>query len=360
MTNFEEFEEVFDSGLKGEHKWIPLSQPKLNAHISLGKSMYILFGGIPGSGKTAIVDSVFVLDIYDWWYENQDKVDILPTWVYRSMERAKFLKIAKWTCYRLYKLYGLLLDVPTILQWANKKRELTAEEIQLIKAQKPYFDRMEERVHIIAGAENPTGVWKDALAFTHERGREIKKTINIGGGKTKEIFSHFEYTNPNEILIHVTDHIGKLKAERGFDVKQTLDKHSEFMGILRDMFNWTIIDISQLNRGIMDTYRNVNTDIDIMPQDFKGTANVYENADIVMGLMNPYKLAAFEYMGYDIKKFVTPNGYNRFRALKVIKNSYGIDDFRIGYQFLGEIGGMKELPTAENFNLNLADYKDYI
>jgi len=132
------------------------------------------------------------------------------------------------------------------------------------------------------------------------------------------------------------------------------------MGILRDMFNWTIIDISQLNRGIMDTYRNVNTDIDIMPQDFKGTANVYENADIVMGLMNPYKLAAFEYMGYDIKKFVTPNGYNRFRALKVIKNSYGIDDFRIGYQFLGEIGGMKELPTAENFNLNLADYKDYI
>ena len=66
--------------------------------------------------------------------------------------------------------------------------------------------------------------------------------------------------------------------------------------------------------------------------------------------MNPYKLKVFDYIGFDILQFVNKTNYNRFRALKVIKNSYGIDYYRIGYQFIGEINLMIELPKSEDIN----------
>jgi hypothetical protein len=122
------------------------------------------------------------------------------------------------------------------------------------------------------------------------------------------------------------------------------------MGTLRDFWGFAIIDISQLNREIEDTFRAAKTDLDIQPKDFKGTSDLYENADVVIGLMNPYKLNVFDYAGYDIVKFVNDRNYNRFRGLKVIKNSYGIDDFRIGYQFFGENGLMIELPKSSEIN----------
>jgi hypothetical protein len=59
--------------------------------------------------------------------------------------------------------------------------------------------------------------------------------------------------------------------------KQILDFHSENMGTARDLFGMVPIDISQLNRGVEDTFRNVKTEIDVMPMDFKGSADMYEN-----------------------------------------------------------------------------------
>src|SRR5690606_1037152 len=99
----------------------------------------------------------------------------------------------------------------------------------------------------------------------------------------KQIINKYVPNNPNKVVLHVTDHIGKIKSERGFNDKQILDKHSEYMGICRDILGLVPIDISQLNRNVEDTYRNVKTEIDVMPQDFKGSADIYENADIVIG-----------------------------------------------------------------------------
>lgn len=76
--------------------------------------------------------------------------------------------------------------------------------------------------------------------------------------------------------------------------------------------------------------------------------------DLVIGLLNPYKLDAMSYENYNIKKMLSDSGENRFRGLKIIKNSDGIDDFKIGYMFLGESGFMYELPKGRD----LTD-KDY-
>lgn len=338
--------------------YLPLQQPLLGSKIAITKSMYILLGGMPGSGKTAIVDSVFVLDLYDWWVKNKHKTNAEPYWIYRSMERNAIYKRAKWLAYRLFKDYQIIIDVPTIFNWPNKMYDLTPKLIELMKSYDDYFDQMFEQIDMISGTDNPTGLNKHIWAYytKPENGKlHYKKvdSIDDNGKPIKiDIISHYESYKPNRIVFHLTDHIGKIKAERGFNDKQILDKHSEYMGLNRDLFGMVPIDISQLNRNIEDTYRNVKTEVDVMPQDFKGSADIYENADIVIGMINPYKLSAFDYAGYDIKKFVSKEGYNMYRGLKVLKNSYGIDDFRISYYFGGSSGVMMELPSAKEFTNN--------
>lgn len=377
-----------EKGYNGESISIPItsgpltdSVSKLGHRVSLSKGNYILFGGMPGSGKTAIVDSMFLLNIYLWWRRNRENTTIKPYWIYRSMERNVKYKIAKWKAYLIYVEHGILLDVPTIFQWSNKQFELTEELYTLIKSYDEFFDEFFDYVDIKQGADNPTGVRNYGLKVAFQKGKYVKSTdkevlingekvcefrdtdyvvqygrkvyyrdINIAGEEIR-IFQyeiHYFPDDPDEIMFHITDHIGKEKTEQGFSDKGIIDKHAEYMGEFRDDLLWNPIDIQQFNRAIEDTYRKVKTDLDVSTADFKGSGDPYENADIVFGLLNPYKLKMPVYDGYDINRFVTNKGYNRFRGLKCLKNSYGIDDFKIGYAFLGENGFMRELPLSEH------------
>jgi hypothetical protein len=354
MSTFQRFLSQVKKGIEGNAVFLPLRQKKLGSKIAITKSMYLLFGGMPGSGKTAIVDSVFLLDIYDWWLENRKNTLVTPYWIYRSMERDRIYKIAKWTAYKMYKDHKILIDVPTLLGWPNKLFELTDEILAIVASYDSYFEELLKHVTIIDGADNPTGIWMFVKEYMTKRG-----TIE----KIDAYNKRFVPNDPNEIIFHITDHVGKIKPEKQKDTnhmltdKQILDKHSAYMGEARDFYGLVPIDISQLNREIEDTIRNLKTDLSVSPKDFKGSGNMYENADIVIGLMNPYKLKDFDHMDYDIKAFVDEKGYNRFRSLKVIKNSFGIDDFEIGYQFVGENGIMNELPRADMMALeNMRKY----
>ena len=53
-------------------------------------------------------------------------------------------------------------------------------------------------------------------------------------------------------------------------------------------------------------------------------------------------------MGYTVDDFTDSAGNNKFRGLKIIKNSYGTDNLRIGLSFLGEVGLFKELTKAKD------------
>jgi hypothetical protein len=58
--------------------------------------------------------------------------------------------------------------------------------------------------------------------------------------------------------------------------------------------------------------------------------------------------------GYDLDKLKDQFGAKYFRSLRLIKNSYGADDVRIGMAFLGEIGLFSEMPRKKD--ITEADY----
>lgn len=339
-----------EKGIRGENTGIPTGFNLVDANTNgIQKSIYTLVGGNPGTGKTSYVDLAYCLNPYDWWLKNQDKTDIKLHIIYRSMERNTKYKIAKWTCLKLFKDYRIIMDVPTMLGWQGKKYEIDDDMKKKIFEAGAYFDTMFSSgvIDMLDGPENPTGIYNHIQDFALKNGKI--RQIN-------EFSKRYIPNDPNLHVIIINDHIGKLKGEsRGgvfLSERELLSKHSEYMGLVRDRYGFIPVDISQFNRSIGSVDRMKTKSVSPEPDDFKGSSDMYENADVALGLFNPYKFKINDFLGYDIPKFVAKSGENRFRSLSIIKNSYGADDVIIGMNFLGENGNFREIPTAEDFGLH--------
>lgn len=339
-----------EKGIRGENKGVPTGFPILDSNINgIQKSLYTICGGNSGTGKTSFVDLAYVLNPYKWLIDNKDKTDIKIKWVYNSMERNTKYKLAKWVCLKIFQDHKIIIDVPTMLGWQGKKFEIDDGLKDLIFKTGEYFDEMFSSgvIDIIEGGQNPTGIRNKLIEVAKANGKLIQ---------IDEFTKRYVPNDPNLLMVVVNDHVGKLSGERGFNDKELLDKHSEYMGDCRDRYGFTIIDISQFNRSIGSTDRMKAKSVSPEPDDFKGSGDLYENCDIALGLFNPYKFKINDFLGYDIPKFVAKSGENRFRSLSIIKNSYGADDVIIGMNFLGENGNFREIPTAEDFSKNPGYY----
>jgi hypothetical protein len=73
-----------------------------------------------------------------------------------------------------------------------------------------------------------------------------------------------------------------------------------------------------------------------------------------MALFDPMRYKVADPSGYDLDKLKDQFGAKYFRSVRLIKNSYGEDDVRIGLAFLGELGIFAELPRKKD--ITDADY----
>lgn len=350
--------EDIEKGIKGENNGIPTGFPILDSNINgIQKSLYTIVGGNSGTGKTSFVDLAYVLNPYKWLTENKDKTNIKVKWIYNSMERNIKYKLAKWVCLKMFQDHKIIIDVPTMLGWQGKKYSIDENMKTLLFKTGEYFDNMFDSgvIDVISGSINPTGIFSYITEFAKKNGEFIQ---------VNEFTKRYIPNDPNLFVIIINDHVGKLNSEihNGIRLveKQLLDKHSDYMGSIRDKYGYTIIDISQFNRSIGSIDRMKTKAVSPEPDDFKGSSDLYENADVALGLFNPFKFKINDFLDYDIPKFVTKSGENRFRSVSIIKNSYGADDIIIGMNFLGENGNFRELPTAETFKNKPELYKRVI
>jgi hypothetical protein len=273
--------------------------------------------------------------------------------------------------------------VNKILSYGN--RTLGDEEYEMVRECEEYFTKMEEHVEIIDGLDNPTGIWKHLRGWAHQNGDTFRlkdgsqpqKFVEEKNGEGSwinirdfppevSIDNRFEreYVEDDEDLltIFVLDHIGKVRTERGYSRKENLDKMSEYIAVARDRFGFIPCVVSQFNRSLSDSTRRTRLTMAPEKQDFKGTGNTYEDCDVAMGLFNPHEYQMEDFPNtdgvpsYGVQNFVNSDGFNRFRSLHVLKNTYGIDNFDMGLNFIGEIGHFRELPRPENMTKELYDH----
>jgi replicative DNA helicase len=130
--------------------------------------------------------------------------------------------------------------------------------------------------------------------------------------------------------------------------KQAIDKMSDELRYARDFFGYTPVVVSQFNRDISNPMRIKNGDVEPQLEDFADSSSTQNDADVVLALFDPLRYKVEDPSGYNLNKLKDDYGAKYFRSLRLIKNSYGEDDVRIGLGFLGQIGMFKELPKRKD------------
>ena len=103
----------------------------------------------------------------------------------------------------------------------------------------------------------------------------------------------------------------------------------------------------------MDRIKHYGSDLSPNLDDFKDSNGPVEDCDVALALFNPFRYKAFDdkgmYMGYDIRnRMLNERGFNRFRLLSILKNSYGGDDLTYGLKFLGEVMHFETMPRVDD------------
>lgn len=336
--SFEHLAKEVELGLSDRNNGIPMGFDRLNRYVGIRKSMYFLVGGLTGSGKTSFIDDAFVLNPFDWYRSVQNRQDIKLKIVYRSMERSRTYKFAKWVSRRIFLDYGIIIPVSKMLGW--QKEKMTKDEHDLFLTYRDYMGELNECVTIIDGPENPVGIAKELKAHALENG-----TIE----RLDEFNKIYIPNHENEVTIVVIDHIGLLKTTKDQPTKkEAIDKMSDELRYARDFYGYTPVVVSQFNRSISNPMRIKNGDVEPQLEDFAESSSTQNDADIVMALFDPLRYKVADPSGYNLDKLRDDFGAKYFRSLRLIKNSYGEDDIRIGLGFLGQIGMFKELPRRKD------------
>ena len=344
--SFDQLKQEVQQGLEGRNGGIPMGFNRLNRYIGIRKSMYFLVGGLTGSGKTSFIDDAFVLNPFDW-YISQPNPGIKLRIIYRSMERTRVYKMAKWVGRRIFLDHGIIIPVPKLLGWTEK---MTHDEHDLFLMYEDYMNQMDSVITIIDGPENPVGIAKELKAHALQHGR-----IEQVDEYNKRYFPN----DDSEITIVVIDHIGLLKTTKDQTTKkQAIDKMSDELRYARDFYGYTPVVVSQFNRDISNPMRIKNGDVEPQLEDFAESSQTQNDADIVLALFDPMRYKVTDPSGYELDKLKDQHGAKYYRSLRLIKNSYGEDDVRIGLGFMGQIGMFKELKRRSD--MTDADYESVV
>ena len=343
--SFELLNAEVNKGLAGKNKGIPMGFDRLTNYVGIRKSMYYLIGGNTGSGKTSFIDDAFVLNPVDWALSKEGQASGIKVKVwYRSMERSRAYKMAKWMSRKIFLDQGIIIPVGKLLGW---KEVMTKDEHDLYLHYEDYMNELCEIVTIIDGPENPVGIAKEL------------KTYALQSGSIEQ-FDQWNKVyvpdDPNQITMVVLDHIGLLKTTAAQPTKKdAIDKMSDELRYARDTYGYSPVVVSQFNRSISNPSRLKNGDVEPQLEDFADSSATQNDADVVMALFDPMRYKVADPSGYDLDKLKDQHGAKYFRSLRLIKNSYGEDDVRIGLGFLGQIGMFKELPRKKD--ITESDYE---
>lgn len=346
-----DFKKRIEDGQSGKYKGLKNGLNRLNSYIfGWQRACFLLLGGMSGSAKTTLADFMLLEAIQDA-RANNTQINVF----YYCLEINEETKKANWLAQLIYKKYKKVV-APEKIQGLGDSR-LTAEEQSMVDQVYPELEVIWNMINWTFVPINPTGIYNNFWKFMEKRGTfEYEEYINEKGEKDKKIV-RFVNNDSEEYNIIMLDHLANLKYERGFDLKQNIDKMSEYAVVLRNLFKTSILFIQQFNQGLsnIDRVKYMGVDLEPAQTDFKDSTTPYADADIVLGLLNAYKMKLDTYLGYDINK--SQKGLkHRFRALKVIKNRLSRDDVMIGLLFHPEAGRFEELPPANEMTDSQYEY----
>ena len=316
--------------------------------VGIEQGTYYLVSGLTKSAKSQITNYLFVYNTIFYAIDNPDKISIKI--FYYPLEETPESITLRFMSFLLFKLSNQKIRIsPVDLKSTNSNKPLDDEILDLLKSDEyqRYMKFFEEHVTFMSD-RNPTGIWKTVKAYADNNGNSHYRSIKFtnkdtGEEEERKIFDYYTPNNPKEYVFILVDHVSLLENERGMTLRETINKLSEYMIILRNKYNYIPVIVQQQSTetGNLDAYKAGK----IRPtmaglSDSKYTA---KDCTVMLGITNPYSFEIPEYLGYNIQKL---KGNARF--LEVVLNRNGQSNGICPLYFDGATNFFNELPLPSD------------
>jgi len=340
---------VLDGGIN----CIPLPFPSFRRDFpGIEQGKYYLLSGSSKSGKSQIANYLFLFTPVLYAYHHPEKIR-LQVYYYPLEETAEKVTL-RFMSYLLYTMSGFRIRVsPLDLQSVNSDKVVDERILEMLHSleYQSILRFYEEHVHFMS-SRNPTGAYRDINSYAEEAGITHRKTITIenkktGIGQEKEVFDYYEPKDPNEYVIIIWDHAANTALEQGKNLKETIDKLSEYFMIFRNKYNYTPVLLQQQGSETISLEAFKSNKIRPTLNGVADSKNPPKDCSMMLGITNPFSFELPRYpntsTGYDITKL---KGYARF--LEVVLNREGESNGMIGLYFDGATNFFTPLPPPND------------
>ena len=345
--------------LEGQLNCIPSPFQRFsNDFIGIEQSCYYTITSFTKGGKSQFTSYTFIYKPLMFCYLSQADIDlkILYFPLEETPERI-MQRFISWLLFDFSK--GKIRISPRDLRSttsAVSKDILEVIESPEIQDILKYFEE-----HIIFPEEsgNPTGIYKYCKSYAEKNGtvytKPIKYKNEFGIVEEKQVFDRYEQNNPNEYRLVIVDTINLIDTEKGMNLKQSMDKLSEYCAkYLRNRYHYSPVIIQQ---QAFEQEGNEAFKLGRVRPSVAGlgdTKYTSRDSNVVLGLFSPFRFALKDYEGYDISKFK-----DNIRFLEMIVNRDGEMGGLCPLFFDGAICRFDELPKPNDTD-NLNKVYDYL
>ena len=307
---------------------------------------YISITGATKSSKSQFA-SKLLFEALMYAYYHPEQLDILIR--YFPLEETPEGIMERFMSYLLFLKSGKKVRIsPSDLRSTNNDKPVKPEVLEILQT-KEYQDIIKFfEDHIIFSSQtNPTGIYLECKKFAEENGIVHRKTVKYKNefGETTESdkgFDYYEPNNPKEYRIIFVDHLGLVQVEKGMDLRQSMNKLSEYFVELRNRYNYTPIIIHQQAMfESLDAYKMDKLEPQI--SNLADAKAVARDLDLCIGVFSPYKYNLKDYKGYDITKFK-----DNIRFVSVLLNRNGLCNGVLPLYFDGAVNYFTSLCAPNN------------
>lgn len=200
-------------------------------------------------GKSQLVSFMFIFQAVVYSYFAKEQVDFKI--LYFPLEETKERIMQRFMSWLLFKKsQGSMRVSPKELRSTTQALdESIIDRLRQFDIQ-DILNYFEEHVIFPTEAPNPTGIYKYCKQYAEEHGTTKTRTVKIkdelGQMQDVEVFDSYEQDNPNEYRMVIIDTVNLIDTERGMNLKQSIDKLSEYCAkYLRNRYHYSIIAIQQ-------------------------------------------------------------------------------------------------------------------
>ena len=325
----------------GELVCIPFNKlfPRLSTIIpGIIKERYILITANSKVGKSKIARAMYVM--YPYWYIYEylkGKSNIKLKIFIFSLEESKEKVIGEIAVNMLYRNKVSSIDIQNLYSYFDNYI-VDDKILQELHGYAEWFEHFESIVEVIDNIRNPFGIYNYVRKYAESHGSYVKKELMIDGKKTI-VDDYYIPNDPDEYVIILTDHIGKLKQEKDDkDIRETITNMSNYYMHMRDRWKYIPVAVQQQTLAQESTDNFKLNKLQPSANGLGENKIISQDVNLILGLFAPARHNIALYDGYDTEQL----GDN-FRELSVIYHREG-GMCEVPLWFNGAVNHFEELP----------------